>query len=168
MDNNAQLIAEHRKILTLVLFILSWPCFVAVCLLAESHWIPTAALGVIMAGIIYREENNFSLITSSPENGGTRWRFPHPLEKEDLQLAKKMRAKMVVDVVRPSVDGGTEHVGFRAVAKDDGYGDDGKDENNTFALFTPSARATIEINNPELFGAYKEGESVYVDFTPAD
>lgn len=168
MDNNAQLIAVHRQYIALALFLFSLPGLLVVILFAEPHFIPTGVAAVVVAWIIYREEKNFDVLPSATGNSRTLWRITNRLEKEDSTLSKQMRAKMVVDVVRPSVDGSPEHIEFRAVSKDEPYGDDGKDENNTFALYTPSARATFQINNPELFGQYKEGQAFYVDFTPAD
>ncbi len=77
----------------------------------------------------------------------------------------EMRAKMVVSNVESH--GEAETLQFRAVCKDDGYGEDGLDENNTFSQFTPSADLNIHINNPALVGKFKEGESYYLDFTKA-
>jgi hypothetical protein len=56
---------------------------------------------------------------------------------------------------------------FRAVAKSDGYPADGSDENNSFARWTPTAEVNMSITNPELVGKFKEGETYYVDFSPA-
>ncbi len=61
-----------------------------------------------------------------------------------------------------------EGLSFSAVCKEDGYPEDGLDENNTFAKWTPSATINICVTNPALFGQFKEGESYYVDFTKAD
>lgn len=73
----------------------------------------------------------------------------------------------LVDVHPEEGTVGTETVHFSAVGKDEPYGDDGSDENNTFAKFTPSADLRIHIANPELIGAHKVGDVFYVDFTPA-
>lgn len=62
---------------------------------------------------------------------------------------------------------GTETVHFQAVGKDEPYGNDGSDENNTYAKFTPSASLVIHIANPDLIGRHKAGDVFYVDFTPA-
>lgn len=77
-----------------------------------------------------------------------------------------MRAKLIIDGVEQFED--AERLSFRAVAKDDSYPEDGSDENNTFARFTPSANLTMYVNNPELLGKFTTGQSFYVDFTPAD
>lgn len=46
-----------------------------------------------------------------------------------------------------------------------GYPQDGSDEDNTFARYTPSAYLDIYIQNPELFGKFKQNDKLYVDFT---
>ncbi len=81
-----------------------------------------------------------------------------------------MRAKLrVTEVNRYTHEGQTmsESVTMTAVAKDGPYPDDGSDENNTFAKFTPSASLTITIANPALFGQHNPGDVFYVDFTRA-
>jgi hypothetical protein len=75
-----------------------------------------------------------------------------------------MRAKMVIDSVVKLGDE-AEQLTLRAVCKNEGYGEDGKDENNTFATFTPSADLAMTINNPDLIGKFSEGQTFYVDFT---
>lgn len=78
---------------------------------------------------------------------------------------QKMRAKMVVSKVDQHSKE-SETLTFAAVCKADGYPDDGSDENNTFARWTPSADLTMTVNNPALIGGFKEGEEYYLDFTP--
>lgn len=79
-------------------------------------------------------------------------------------MSIEMRAKMVVtDVV---TNGVSETVNFRAVCKNDGYPADGSDENNSYALWTPSANLSMCITNPALVGKMKSGDTFYVDFTP--
>lgn len=82
-----------------------------------------------------------------------------------------MRAKMQVSHVETHSDndGNTTHenVKFSAVSKTDGYPEDGSDENNTYAKFTPTAELEMMINNPALFGKHVEGDEYYVDFTKA-
>lgn len=75
----------------------------------------------------------------------------------------KMRAKMVIGAVLAS--GGGEQLTMNAVCKSGSYGDDGLDENNTFAHFTPSAELVMQVNNPALNGVFKEGQELYLDFT---
>ncbi len=78
-----------------------------------------------------------------------------------------MRAKMKVTVVEKHSDL-YEQLRFSAVSKSDGYPDDGSDENNTFAKWTPIAELTMSITNPDLIGKFIEGQEFYVDFTPVD
>lgn len=76
-----------------------------------------------------------------------------------------MRAKMKVTSVTKF--GGCEQLKMNAVCKSR-YSDDGSDENNTFAKFTPSAELTITIANPALFGKFEPEQQFYVDFTLVD
>lgn len=78
-----------------------------------------------------------------------------------------MRAKMKVVSVTKMSDT-QEDLKFSAVCKNGGYPNDGADENNTFALFTPSAELSIIINNPNLIGKFEVGKEFYVDFTEAN
>ena len=48
------------------------------------------------------------------------------------------------------------------------YPEDGSDEDNTFAKFSPGADLSINIANPALWGKFKVGQKYYVDFTSAD
>lgn len=77
----------------------------------------------------------------------------------------EMRAKMRVSSVQKHGDG--ESVSFSAVGRNEAYPDDGSDENNTFAKFTPSADARLYIANPDLLGKFSPGDTFYVDFKPA-
>lgn len=78
-----------------------------------------------------------------------------------------MRAKFqVVSVERFA--GGTEKLKFSAVSKSAAYPEDGSDEDNTYAKFSPSASCEIFVNNPALAGKFSPGDKFYVDFTPAD
>jgi hypothetical protein len=77
-----------------------------------------------------------------------------------------MRAKLIVDDVEP-YDGG-ENLSFRAVGKSEPYDENGSDENNTYASFTPMANLKMTVNNPNLLGKFKVGQEFYVDFTPAN
>jgi hypothetical protein len=84
-------------------------------------------------------------------------------------MSTNMRAKMAVDAVeiyRNTTGTQSEKIKFHAVAKKDGYPSDGKDENNTYALYSPSAALEITITNPDLIGKINPGEFYYVDFTP--
>ena len=77
----------------------------------------------------------------------------------------KMRAKLKISDIEPSGD--TETLSFHAVSASS-YGEDGLDENNTFARFTPWANLKMTINNPDLVGSFKVGQEFYVDFTLAE
>lgn len=76
-----------------------------------------------------------------------------------------MRAKMKVADVKKESYG--EILEFTAVSKSDGYPEDGSDENNTYAHFTPDASCRMVVNNPALHGRFEVGQEFYVDFTPA-
>lgn len=82
----------------------------------------------------------------------------------------KMRAKLrVTDVKEHMIDGqkNGETLSFNAVAAP-GYDETGKDENNTFARWTPTAECSLYVANPDLFGQFHIGEEYYVDFTQAE
>jgi len=91
--------------------------------------------------------------------------------KLEKAMSAHMRAKLRVWSVQQMTnrDGSVfgETLRMHAVARNDGYPDDGSDENNTFAKFSPSASFDIDIRNPALFGKFAIGEEYYVDFTPA-
>jgi hypothetical protein len=77
-----------------------------------------------------------------------------------------MRAKMRVSNV-VSYDGG-ELLDFCAVSRPDGYPEDGVDEDNSFARWTPSATVAMDVRNPDLWGKFAIGDTFYVDFTQVD
>lgn len=78
-----------------------------------------------------------------------------------------MRAKMQVVDIEPLND---EHevLHFIAVGKNEEYSEDGLDENNTFAKFTPSAELSMMVANPNLIGTFEVGQNFYVDFVKVD
>ncbi len=81
----------------------------------------------------------------------------------------KMRAKMVVTGVEESLLDGKkvgERLSFAAVANCP-YPEDGSDEDNTYAKFSPDARLSIYVANPVLFDQFKTNEKYYVDFSQA-
>lgn len=86
-------------------------------------------------------------------------------------MTTPMRAKFVVASVERIVgrdsNVSAERVKFSAVAKSSSYPEDGTDEDNTFAKWSPQASCEIYINNPALHGKYAPGQKFYVDFTPA-
>ncbi len=80
-----------------------------------------------------------------------------------MNTEKVMRAKMVVESVTATEHG--ENLKMRAVCKNGQYPEDGSDEDNTFAKFSPSASLKIYIANPGLLGKIKPGQKFYLDFT---
>lgn len=84
----------------------------------------------------------------------------------------KMRAKMQVGFVQEHFYGqggakSQETLTMHAVAASK-HPEDGSDEDNTFAKFSPGANLSINIANPALFGQFKIGEKYYLDFTKAE
>lgn len=80
-------------------------------------------------------------------------------------MRAKMRAKMRVSDIKHH-DENNEELVFNAVAKNEAYPEDGSDENNSFARWTPSAELKMTITNPALVGKFVIGQEFYVDFTP--
>jgi hypothetical protein len=83
-----------------------------------------------------------------------------------------MRAKFQVGFVQEHFHGpdgakSYETLTMHAVAASK-YPEDGSDEDNTFAKFSPGANLSIHIANPALFGQFKVGDKYYADFTPAE
>lgn len=86
-----------------------------------------------------------------------------------------MRAKMRISQINVNRAGSdaadptlNERVAFTCVARNSAYPEDGSDENNTFAKFSPQGELYIVIANPALFGKFVEGQEFYLDFTPAN
>lgn len=77
-----------------------------------------------------------------------------------------MRAKMRVEKVDLQFEG-QEGLSFRAVARSERYPDDGSDENNTYARFSPMGELSLTVANPNLFGKFVVGDEYYLDFTKA-
>lgn len=79
-----------------------------------------------------------------------------------------MRAKVrVLQVAKLVNEHGTiqsEQIKFTAVGAKT-YTIDGKDEDNTYALYTPTAEFNITVNNPALWNTFLPGKKYYVDFT---
>lgn len=78
----------------------------------------------------------------------------------------KMRAKLRLQHIDKSNSPNTETLHFHAVAASK-YPEDGSDENNTYARFSPSAVLQLQIANPALIGQFETGKEYYVDFTEA-
>jgi len=83
-----------------------------------------------------------------------------------------MRAKVRVGSVSPTCqhEGNTtqERLVFHGVAKSGSYPEDGSDEDNTFARFSPSVLVDLVLANPALIGKFELGQTFYVDFTPVE
>lgn len=79
-----------------------------------------------------------------------------------------MRAKFRVASVEPFTSGTGENIVFQAVAKSTAYPEDGSDEDNTFAKYTPNADLRITVMNPALIGQFQVDQTWYADFTRAD
>lgn len=62
----------------------------------------------------------------------------------------------------------SDQLKFSAACKAGPYPEDGMDEDNTFAKFTPTAELTMTVNNPALLGKFRPGQKFYVDFTEAN
>lgn len=77
-----------------------------------------------------------------------------------------MRAKMQVNKVEQFAE--SERVFMNAVARSSAYPEDGSDEDNTYAKFSPQGELSLTIANPALRGKVEAGKKFYVDFTPAD
>lgn len=77
----------------------------------------------------------------------------------------KMRAKLAVRTVTSAT--GCDVLTFSGVSASQ-YPEDGSDENNTFAKFSPSVTLDMSITNPVLVGTFKVGDTFYVDFIPVD
>lgn len=78
-----------------------------------------------------------------------------------------MRAKMQLQTIEQHMHG-TETLHFAAVARSGGYPEDGSDEDNTYAKFSPCGSLTLTVSNPALIGAFKPGEKYYLDFKKAE
>lgn len=76
-----------------------------------------------------------------------------------------MRAKMQVSEVRRFQ--GQDTVTMNAVARS-GYPEDGSDEDNSYAKFSPSGTLSLTIANPTLLGKIQPGQKFYLDFKLAE
>ena len=78
-----------------------------------------------------------------------------------------MRAKMRISHIETFDGYPQETLHFHAVSRSDNYPEDGSDENNTYAKFSPSGELKLTVANPALLGKFKQGEEYYLDFTKA-
>lgn len=81
-------------------------------------------------------------------------------------MSVTMRAKFQVNKVERFA--GQDRITCNAVARSSGYPEDGSDEDNTYAKFSPSGELSLTIANPALVGKINPGQKYYLDFTPAD
>lgn len=88
-----------------------------------------------------------------------------------------MRAKFNVEnlTVSSAVDPQTgkthttmEELLMGAVGRNDGYPADGSNEDNVFALWTPTGELRMTITNPALFGKFAIGDTYYIEFAKAE
>jgi len=77
-------------------------------------------------------------------------------DSERKYFMKSVRAKFNVISVIGNEDGST--VDLQAVTT-------GSEENESFFNLTPAGHVTLSIVNPETASFFKQGESVFVDFT---
>lgn len=78
-----------------------------------------------------------------------------------------MRAKLqIASVTKHSAT--CESLNFHGVSKSTAYPEDGSDEDNTFAKFSPQVSLAMTITNPALIGKFEPGQKFYVDFSPAE
>lgn len=90
---------------------------------------------------------------------------------EPIMPERKMRAKVRVGFITrypedPAVPATQETITFHGVAANQ-YPEDGADENNSFARWSPSVSFEMAITNPALIGTFEIGDTFYADFTPA-
>jgi hypothetical protein len=85
------------------------------------------------------------------------------------------RCKVRVEKVTLCGGDGTQHtneiIQMRAVqgnAVSKGYPENGADEDNTYAKFSPDADFRLNVANPALFGQFKPEQKFYIDLIPAE
>lgn len=80
------------------------------------------------------------------------------------------RAKMEVSGLTKNTDANGAvtgvHLSMRAVAASQ-YPDDGTDEDNDYARWSPSGSLSLYIANPTLFDAFEVGKKYYIDISEA-
>jgi hypothetical protein len=82
------------------------------------------------------------------------------------KIPKPMVAKLELSGVTPDEVNKQESLEFRGVARSDTYPEDGSDENNTFARFSPCVDLRMTVANPALLGCFAPGQQFYVRFEP--
>ena len=76
-----------------------------------------------------------------------------------------MRAKMRLNHIDQRNLPSQETLHFNPVSKSSSYPEDGSDENNTYAKYSPSGLLQLTVANPALIGKFTVGEEYYLDFT---
>ncbi len=83
-----------------------------------------------------------------------------------------MRAKFSVQSIGSFKDSdgnkSYETLAMSPVCKSGGYPEDGLDEDNTFAKWSPSGSLSLTITNPALWDQFEPGQKFYLDFTEAE
>jgi hypothetical protein len=118
----------------------------------------------------YARENNATVIVVIPNDPQPSVYDPQPKGRAEA-LHVSMRAKMCVGSVTPfwpDAEGKPQQelLYLHGVAAKQ-YPEDGADENNTYAKFSPSISLQLTLANPALLGKFAVGDTFYVDFTPA-
>lgn len=85
-------------------------------------------------------------------------------------MATTMRAKFRIGSIQRQGSGAQaqEIITMHAVSKSSPYGEDGLDEDNTYARYSPAGSLSLTVANPALIGKFNPGETYYLDFTPVD
>lgn len=78
-----------------------------------------------------------------------------------------MRAKMQVQSVTKHGDPATAVSLSLSAVTSKPFDAEGKNEDNTFATYTPSATLSMSITNPALLDKFTNGQKFYIDFTEA-
>ena len=141
--------------------------------LALMAALAVAAFAVPVAAAVSTHGLDFGAVaTAVPALGASLFSIDAPslidpgLASAAMLPAAAMRAKFAVTSVTKHSDT-CETIAFNAVCKSGGYPEDGTDEDNTYAKWTPSASCSIQITNPALVGKFEPGQKYYVDFSPA-
>lgn len=77
-----------------------------------------------------------------------------------------LRAKMRVNSVQSTET--QDIIDCHAVGLSSKYPDDGTDENNTYAKYTPEGSLNLTITNPDLLGQINAGDELILDITSVD
>lgn len=81
-------------------------------------------------------------------------------------MSAVMRAKLKINSIE--IFDSCERLKMSAVSGKASISDQGSDEDNNYARWSPQASFEILIANPALHGQFKVGEAFYVDFTKAE